>query len=265
MKNNYLTVKINGTDYSNKAYLMDNSNIEVSLVANTGIIEVSYKKPLKAFYIDLEQGSTAGATMTAQMWDGSTWANCGLLDETQGLKKSGFIFLDEELKVKDSVYPVRFSLSANSGVLKIRGLSVEFCNELDLKLIAPAIDRFIPRGYNTHINSIEAATKTIIQKINNMGKYKYKDDVVSQINRYDFQNIEEIRLAATFLSLHYIYQNLSDSGTDDYKAKSAEYLKKFNEAFKVFQNGFLTLDLDDDGKTSVDERAKAMTQIRMIR
>lgn len=253
IKTNNLIVKKNTTDLSSKAYLFENDNISLTLL-NTDYLYVSFKKPLKQVYIDLETANTTGGAISAQSSsDGLSWASIDVLDETQGLKRSGFIHLEPN---SNTYY--RFSLSISSSAMKIRGIGSQFCNESDLRLELPGVDRFYPRGFNSHINAIESATRYIVQKINNLGDmYKYDGTSCKMLNRYDFKNIDELKEPAKFYALHLICLSLSDSD-DNYLKKSDIFLGKFNESFKVFHGALISIDSNDDGKDD-DGETKSYT------
>lgn len=246
---NILTVKKNTEDLTNKAYLFENENISLTLTTDD-FLYVSFKKPINQFYADFQAGNTNAATLSAErLTEANTWVLMGIVDETQGFKRSGFVYLKNE---GSSSY--RFKLSSNSSALKLRGIANQFCSELDLKLEVPGIERLYARGWDSPIPSIEQATRKIVQDVNNSGRYyKYNGILAELVNRYDFLNINDVRNAAKYYALHLLFLNLSDSD-DNYRHKAEVFYKKFEDAFKVFSGAKLSIDKNEDGKEDPDDQ-----------
>ena len=204
MINNLLNIKIKNVDVSSLAYLWENENISAHLTGSSDYIEVSYKKPLKQLYFDFQVGAGDSPVLTAETFKNGNWTAIKTLDETKGLKKSGFTYFLEDWELKDGEYKVRLSVNHNTGTMKIRGINLVFCNDNDLRFAWSGVSRFLPRDFNTQIQVLEEATRYITQKINNMGKFKFNGESVSRINRFDFLDITQIKEAAKFYALHTI-------------------------------------------------------------
>lgn len=239
-----LIVKKNNEDLSNLAYLFENENINLTMTS-TDYLYVSFKKPINQLYADFELGNTNPATLTAErLTEANEWVSMSIVDETQGFKRSSFIYIKNE-----SSKDYRFKLNTTTSAMKVRGIAYQFCSELDLKMEYPGVERlYTRRGWNSPIPSIESATRKIVQEVNNSGRfYKYNGILAELVNRYDFLNINDVRNAAKYYSLHLIFLNLSDSD-DNYRHKAEVYLKKYDEAFRVFFGAKLSIDRDDNGE-----------------
>lgn len=250
---NVLTIKKNTLDLTQLAYLFEDNNISMTLVTSD-YLYVSFKKPINQFYADFEVGNTNMATLSAErLTEANTWDSMVIVDETQGLKRSGFVYITNQGSKE-----YRFKLSADSSAMKIRGMASQFCSERDLVMENPAIQRLYPKDkngklMNSHITSIETATRYIVQQVNNSGRfYKYNGILAELVNRYDFLNIRDVQNAAKYYTLHVIYTNLSDAD-DNYRFKAELYYNKYEEAFKVFAGAKLSIDTNDNGQEDPED------------
>lgn len=275
IKNNLLTVFKNTTDIS-KSVSVFGQSLSLSLTT-TDTLLVGFYKSISQIFIEIKTANSVSTTLVVEKWTGSAWESINILDETDGLSKSGFIFFDEATPTTESTqsnikgFYYRIKVSANTASLVLNGINLVFCNLEDLKIQEPAIERFYPREINSHIFSMVAARDYILRRINNTQPFNYySSDDGSQIeirnfNAFDFFDINEIRDAAAYYTLHKIFSNRSDSTDDIYQSKSTLYLDKFEQSFKLFQGRKLTIDLINDGKESNTDKinsAKIMTSYR---
>ena len=285
IKNNRLTVlHHNGsfTDYSEKAANLTNNSFVQQLLTNHELY-IGYKKPINQIFIELKVVNTANSILHVEQYNGTSWVDLASLDETEGFKKSGFIYFDEDSNNTKlhtvngkQAYWYRIKTSVNtSATLEFMGINLVFCNLEDLRKEEPSIEKFYPREIQSHINSMVAARDLILRKINNSdSNKKYYPEEVNEFfegvkavdfTQFDLFNIDEIRDAATFYTLHKIFSNRSDETDDVYRQKALDYLEKFENTFKLWAGRRLELDRDEDGKLSAAESKQGIKTIRLIR
>ncbi len=137
--------------------------------------------------------------------------------------------------------------------MDIRYINLVFNSLDDLLAEEPDVERFYPLNPSndveipTHLLSQIAARDEIIKKINQSGRLKYNGTDCLLINQFDILDVEELKDAAKYYCLYKIYFNLNDQSEDIYKEKANDYLGKYQQAFKIFHNGKLTIDSDNDG------------------
>lgn len=268
-KNNILQVKFNSLDLTKTAWKWSNDNLSMT-ITTSDYLYVGYKKQLSQFYFDLETPSTSNSLISAEKYNGTSWEEIEVFDETDGFKNSGFICVEKNhnsQKESGSDYVfIRFKVDVNTSALKFRGINLVLCSEQDLKEEEPNMERFYPRDFRSHVLSLESATKYILRKINNSGKYKYDGTDVSLISRFDLFDIEELREAAAYYTMYKIMINRADGDeTDAYRLKAEEYLEKFNNAFAIFQGQRLSIDLDDSGVEDEEEIEQSTEVLRLRR
>lgn len=276
LKNKMLYVYKNSTDYSALAYKMGIEEVSLSLLTSD-YLYVGYIKPQRNYFIELKTPNSVSLSLSAEMWNGTAWVNCPLIDETKGLKKSNFIYLgDEAYSSKTttvnsvSAHWYRFKVSANTSAMVMTGLNCLFSCEDDLKNHEPSLSSFYPKGLSSHILSLVAARDFILRKINNSGFFKYRiidpligteDYVLAQnFTQFDIFDIDEIRDASVFYALHKIFSNRSDEADDVYFQKAQDYLVKFNESFALWQGRKLTLDINKDGLEDLGEQSLSISK-----
>ena len=264
-----LKVKFNSTEYTKQAFKWRNDNFSLT-ITTSDYIYLGFKKQLWQFYFDIQTANTNTSVISAEKYDGSSWVSVDLFDETEGLTKSGHIFLDKEHGGKaeggDQNIYIRLKVDSDTSAVTFRGIGLTFCSMDDLLNEEPNAERFYPRDFSSHIKSMEAATTWLVRKINTSGKYKYDGTTVSQFTRYDLLNINELREPCAAYALHKIMSNRADGDeNDNYRIKAQEYLEKAREAFKGWSNAMLSLDLDDDGILDDEEVTASTATAKFIR
>lgn len=281
IKNNHLDIFKNTTNISNELKVYG-KELSMSLL-NTDVLYVGFKKPLNQLYIELKTPNTNASTVTVQQWNGSAWENIGIVDETNGLKNSGFLFLDEDANnvnqnlvngITQKWYKITVNVSTSAMVMN--GINLVFNNLDDLRMEEPAIDRFFPREIQSHIFSMVASRDYIIRRINNsqpMNYYSAPIDAlkgnsyidVRLLNQFDIFDVNELRDCSTYYCLYKIFFNRQDGTDDVYKEKAQEYLDLFESTFKLFTGRKLTIDLGNDGKEDSTDKVNSIRTIKLIR
>lgn len=269
-KDKILDINLNAQDLTKSLYRAEGT--EVVTITDSDFLYIGYKKPIKQLYFELDVVNTNTSVLTIEKYNGA-WTEVDGWDETSGFSDSGFIFLDDfENEAVTTInsqekYWIRISLDVTSSQLTFRLINLVFCNEEDLLNDEPDIKKYYPADLDSHIFSILASREFIMRKINNSGKYKYKESTeeISQMNQFDLFDINELREASAYYTLYKIFMNLSDSNDDNYLSKAESYLEKFQASFKVFKGSMLTLDTDDSGTLSEAEKSASIQTSKLRR
>lgn len=247
-----LTIKKNTQDLSGLAYTPRNNNMTVQLNTTDYLYISNPAKPIGQVYIDVQTPNTIPCELVVESsQDGSTgWIGLsGCLDETAGATKSGYLIFgtttNKYLRVKPTV---------NTSTMLIRSISGQLCSEQDMIIKYPAIVRFYPRDFNSHISAIEDTTREIVQLINNKAGYKLNGTDATMINRYDLWNYNEVRVAATCKALSKAIRNLSDTVGDNYKSVADSFEVEFMSNFKNFEGSFISIDINDNGENDDEDK-----------
>jgi hypothetical protein len=248
-----------------------------------GYIYVGYKKLLNQIFIEMAIANTVNNTMTVEQYNGSSWVELKKIDETNGLKKSGFIYFDEDTNnsqkttidgVEAVWYRIKFSVN-HLNTSRIRGINLVFNNEHDMKKYEPSLSNYYPKNFNSHINSILAAREHILSMINNSEKKTYYyPDLYSNTNavdaslfsQFDLFDLTEVKEMSSLLSCHFWYLNRSDAnGGDRYSEMAEHYYNRFLERFKMWSGLRLSLDRNGDGKEDNFERQQSIKTVQIWR
>ncbi len=270
-KDKILTIYHNSNDLSKSLYRVEGK--ESVTILDSDYIYIGYKKPLRQLYFELDTANTNTSIFTIEKYNGSSWEEVDGWDETSGLSESGFMFLDEysseAVTTIESIeqYWIRLSLDVSSSAMELRFLNLIFSNEDDLLNDEPDIKKYYPADLDSHVFSMVASREYILRKINNSGKFKYKESTeeISQINQFDIFDINELREASNYYTLYKIFSNLNDSNDDNYKGKAEGYFEKFKASYKVFQGSMLSLDTDDSGTESDAEKTVSIRTTKLRR
>jgi hypothetical protein len=264
------------TDHSTNAadYLRD--TITLNLAAGTDNLYVGFYKPINALYVELETVDALGSTLTLEAWDGASWSQIDVQDQTKGLSRSGFITWDRSDMSKTTVngkeqYWVRANFD-NGNVAVVSGANLVFSDDqMLLREFQNVLDpRILGNGNSSHIIQHVAARNLIVQMLRNEGYIKKeqnyfaneKQDTIENITQWDLLDIYEIREAATYLTLSKIFFLLSDEVDDNWWTKHREYYKMFQ---KTFNTAKLSVDTDNDGEADRDEKLQPRKSMRFSR
>lgn len=279
IQNNFFRVFKNSTDITNN---LKTFGEEYTLSLNdTDHLDIGYRKDFHQMFFEIKTANTINCTITMQKWNGTAWVNEAIVDETNGFKKSGFIFLEQDSAQRllhNSIdgYWYRLKVSATTSNIVLNGLGIVFNNLTDLKIEEPAIESFYPRGISSHIYSIISARDYIMRRINNSQADLFYNASINPLtgnefiearllNAFDILDINELRDASTFYALHKIFSNRQDADNDVYLQKSEMYLKKFEDSFKLWTGRKLTIDIDDNGKEEEIDKINSIRTIKLMR
>lgn len=260
------------TDFSREAFDYARDPFTLTLHNTQDYLYFGYEKPINAVYFSFETANTVTNTLTFEFWNGTAWTAVeDSHDDTIGWTRDGYLRwqrnqTDQASIEVDSItkffYRLRPSVEHSATI--IRGLSIVFSDDQDLKNEFFEIDQFFPGTETSHIVSHVSARNEIIQKIRNDGRTKtnLNTGVHKNINMWDLLEAEDIRQAATFLTLSKIFLKLSDAPDDIYSARANIYRGRYNKSIALF---FLELDVDDDGLKDRFEELGPVTPILVRR
>lgn len=259
------------TDLSNEASSYDKDLVTLDHVAATDYLYIGFRKPISSVYLKHNTEYDDGGLLTAEYYNGSTWASLSdLNDDTFAFKRSGFIrwSLEQANQSTNTVnstalYWYRFKSSVNRDDIIIAGINLVFADDYDLSLEQPLINDADFRGELTsHILIHVAVRNEILQKFKNNDYIKQDSTGRNRdINCWDLHDISEVRQAAVFLALSKIYENMSDSPEDVWTKKASTYFSKYEEMINVAR---LSLDLNDDGVEQPTEQKPIASTVRIL-
>ena len=229
-------------------------------------------KPFNHIYLEVGTANSNASTMTIQYYNGSSYTSISrMLDDTQGLTRSGYISFDRptdwalSTEGGESKYFIKISFSANlSAGTTIQGMNLVFSDDQDLKGVYPHVINYLTANETTFILRHENSRDLIIQELRNRGFQKKgaNNSFYENLDAWDLLEINEVRLWSTYLTMANIFSSLQSNEGDVYKEKSEDYLKKA-EFYKA--GAYLTLDKDDDGVLDDAEQASDVTVRRLVR
>ena len=278
IKNTNLTIFNDSNEYTFE--LSNFKDTQEITVSDSKFLYIGFRKPIHTILIDWVEKTSQTGNLVLEKWISGAWASQEAQDDTNNLNKSGFIFTDEnENEEKTTVesnelYWWRISTdSATDSVLTLRYVNILFNDFEDLLAQEPMVEQYYPEDPNNDYAKIKsftlsmiAARNEILKRINQSGNKKYNGTNVRRIDQWDIFDINELRLASTYYSLHKILMNIVDNNNNNFKELADNYYGKFENAFDLFSNDLLTLDLDDDGEIDDSERVEStLTSVRITR
>ena len=275
--NTQLNIKhdANGTfsDYDQQMVNYGKDSVTLTVANATDYVYIGYEKPINAVYVDIITPNGVAGTSTLEFYNGSSWVSlANSSDDTQGLFRSGFIKWDREQdnQVANTVdskeaFWYRIKPSVDRTGIVVSGINLIFSDDYELSLENPLINNVEFLGdESNHIKYHVATKREIIQKFRNQNYIKYNSVTGDKedINCWDLLDAEEVKLAATYLTLAKIYFAVSDNPEDIWAEKNKQYKGKFD---KYIQLARLSLDTDDDGLVSSGENKPEMKNRHMHR
>lgn len=274
-KRSALTVLVDNnttfTEYSHKLASFGKDAVTMSVANATDYLYIGFDKPVNAFYIDITTANGSEGSLTFEYYNGSTWVDCvEKSDDTLGFFRSGFVRWERQTDhVENSVnsmtsFWVRAKPSVDRTNIVLSGLNLVFSDDHELSLISPSINDSTFLGDEfSHIKTHSAVKIEIIQKFRNKDYIKVDADGNNQnINCWDLHDIDEVRLAATYLALSMIYYSLSDNPEDVWEVKSQKYEEKYEKYINLAR---LSVDLNDDGVVDDVENKPTFRNVIMRR
>ena len=257
------------TDQADKAVDFLRDQFTMDLVTAEDYLYVGFYKAVSAVYCELATANTNSSTITVEAFDGTSWSAIEHRDETLGFARSGFITWDraDMAAVNSSNVPqgettvngqtgywVRISVDTTTTSMVFDGINLVFSDDaMLLTEFRQVLDPRILDGDTSHIRAHVSARNAIVQQLRNDGYIKYNNTSGKEnFTQWDLLDTYEIREAATFKALSYIYFNLSDEIGDQWWSKHSDYKKRAERTLNGMSK--LSVDTDDDGVESGDEK-----------
>jgi len=267
--NSFFSVLYEGSDLSKK--LKDFGTNEVSLeLLDSEYIYVGYYKPsFTQFFIEVGTANINANTMSAEYFDGTVWQPLNtLLDESDGLTKSGFFFFERPsdwskatVETIENYYIRLKTNTSHSAGTTLKGLAIVLSNDLDLEGVRSNIVDKLNNGASWILKH-EQAAKDILQELRNKGNRIVKNAdsnnaLVTEgarfadLTLFDLLEPEQLRQASLYKTLSMIYlDELSDEVDDKWHRQGTRYEENYSRMVDLF---YLQIDFDDDGVASDGE------------
>jgi hypothetical protein len=248
------------SDFSNEALAFDRDTFTTDLNQDEDYLYVGYYKPINNFFVELGTANTNAGSLTGEYYNGTTWTSLvGFFDDSRSFTRSGFMSWDrgQDDEAKTTVngteqFWYRFRPSVTHSSTVVNGLNIVFADDQDLKREYFEISDFLPSGESSFILTHVACRDHIIQVLRNSGdKKRNSSGNFEDLTAFDLLDMGQIKLAATYLALSKIFSNVQDDEGDIWRQKSIDYHGLYSMAQK---NGFIDIDLDDDGIRDANER-----------
>jgi len=128
----------------------------------------------------------------------------------------------------------------------------------DLTSIKTSIKKWLPKGKSSFIYAHRRAQKRILALFDEKG---ITDSDGAKLTKAAFVDSSEANEASTFLTLHYIYADMSDSTEDIQGVLAVDFFNKFEA---VFQRPW-RLDLDGDSVIDLGEGIRPFQTVSLYR
>jgi hypothetical protein len=209
-------------------------------------------------------------SLSIKFWNQQTnsFTDVDLIDDgSKGFTANGFIqwginqndinssFAEHLLNGK-RLFWYEFSLPISTSAIELQAINILFCDDADLKReFFPVMNPEFLLGAPDFTSVHEGVRDDMVQKIRNKGINKWSKKDVNledrlkwqRITAFDFLDIQEIRVAATYFALAKIFYNVSDKPDDNWNIKSQHYQKMGDE---MMNSVYISLDIFNDGSTS---------------
>lgn len=223
---NRLNIDYEGSDLSNS--LSDfNADTETITLANTEYIYISKSSRFNHIYVALATASTVSNTISVEVYSGSEWLSIEAIDDTKGFTRDGFITINSEAIWNASTYSdfygchLRLSVAEDTSAMVVQAINILLSDDRELVKEFPAITQTDFKLGATSFNPIHQSVRDgIIQDLRNQGVRKIDGSI---FDAFDLVDIEEVRLAATYMALSKIFMNVSDNPEDNWRVKSVYY------------------------------------------
>lgn len=265
------------TDHSNSAQDYARDEFAIELDKDNDYLYIGYRKAINTIFVEMNTVNSIANSFTLERFNDDTSAFVEIdtfSDDTKGLTRSGFIVWERNLEDEGKTeingqeafwYRLRPSATHSAGT-KIQGLNNVFSDDQDLReQVSSILSTSFLAGADSHILSHVAARKQIIQDLRNSGKLKVDTTTgrFKNLNLFDILDVGQIRDASKWKTLNIIFDDLSDRTDDKWEQKARKYNSRYKTTFGQLQ--FLAIDVDDDGRTDINEEQASATTLVLRR
>ena len=226
-------------------------------LASAGYLYLGFPKPITGSYFHITELNTTTLTISVQIYAQSGWITPSFLDDTKGFTRSGFIHweLPETGVVASTVNGLeqlwhRISVSTDSEEMTVNAISALFADDNELvKEFPDILDASFLLGKASHILIHESCRDEIVQTFRNRGLRTIRNSYYKRLTHWDIMDVQEVRLAARYLALSKVFENVANyDDKDNWRKKSRMYMDKYEKAINL---AFLTWDRLQDGSINV--------------
>ena len=245
------------SDFSFEAMDFATDGFALPLSSTTDHLYIGFKKPFSFFYAEMSTPNTNQTIGSFEFFNGATWTPMELVDYTLNFARSGFITWEKpntwqatNIDGKAGFF-IRMRPSSDFSIgTTLKGLGLVFSDDNDLIEEKRDIVSNDNDG-ESWILKHQASKKDIVQKIRSLGKRKTVDGkTFSDVTEFDLQ-LDQVRQASKYLTLSKIYLNdLSKDESDHFSTTGQRFFRFFEQ---IFEQKFLSIDLDDDGLNDEDK------------
>lgn len=242
------------------------------MVATEDYLYYGRYKPFDALFVEMKVSNSVNNSLGLEYWNGTAFVSVvNKLDDTDGLKRSGFIQWDKPTDWAtttvngEELYWIRVRPSADlSLTTEVQGINVLFSDDQDLNGVYPGIISYLNNTETTFVLRHENSRNLIVQDIRNRGFTKRPVGLGGNqmLDEWDFLRINECKQWSVYLTLSNIFSSLQSNDSDMYKEKAEEYQAKADFYKAAF---YLTLDRNDNGKADAVETAGNIHTRRLVR
>lgn len=225
----------------------------VTVVSAEDSIYVGFYKPINSFFVEFSTANTNDVAMTVSFYNGSSFTDVsGVFDDTDGFQRSGFVYWDRNQtdEAKNTInsieqYWYKLDFSGDTSAMVIRGLNIVFSDDQDLKRECFEVAQYLPENENSFILSHVAARDEIVQRIRARREFvKDSSNRLNDVNAFDLLELDQLKLASTYLALGRIFFAISEKDDDIYFSKSQSY---YSMGHNIIETANISIDRDDDG------------------
>lgn len=264
------------TDLTQKAYSFIRDTFTMALATSTDYLYLGRPKSFNTVWVEINTPSTAAATLSAEYWNGTAWTALPLIsDETNGFTRSGFLTWDKaaiqdgsssEWKANEVNSLTKYWIRVKTSVTLnpspvVAGIGLVFASDSDMKEVQYDILSLLPKDETatkakSFISAHVAAKEMILTwlKEANLRKFSVSDGNYWEVDEWDFHNPLQVRTCAKYLALHIVHRDMVVEKDDRYDKKAKVYLGLAKESINL---PLLSLDINDDGYESVDEKSSS--------
>jgi hypothetical protein len=229
-------------------------------LTSSSVLWLGYRKPITSCFFYAQAYSTGTRSITVQGNTDAGVETLQLLDDTKGLTRIGgltWIYPDARLGVETVVNGIKLhwlkiTVSHDTSEMIIKAISGLFSDDRDIaREFAKINESGFRLGQPDHILTHESARDELVQMLRNRGLRTVSQSlaVYRRLVFWDLLDIQEVRLAATYLALSKIFENVANANSDDnWRVKSNIFRGKADKAFEL---AFITFDRMQDGDGNV--------------
>jgi hypothetical protein len=211
---------------------------QAQMIVGTNTLQVLPSTPVNITITTTTQGAQTSyaGSMTVAYWDGSAFTSFqSLIDETEGLSKSGWVQWEEKPEWKKAtaaavgitgmtyaqqLYWCKITLSTDLAGIELEAIKFLMSDDKYLKKIYPEVIKYLPESKADFFEQHELAKDYIIARLMNEGVIAYEEQV---------KDVSQWRMCAAYQCAVIILDPIA--GDDRLNAVRERFEKKFTETY----------------------------------